>query len=221
MQGPKTGKSAGGARRPARRQVRMANDWQTTRRRPPAFRPLTRAAGTVPDGVGRCRACCGDAEHGERDDDLANAAAVHGLAPCGGLVPPVHVGGMPDRRQYRFVCIPIRKPNGRHAGGRSARRRQTIGKETYGSGSKCKNSFIYLFTKAPAESAPVRAGKSCECPLDARGFCYTRGPVRRPCPPGGRKPVPVPIRGPIRRPVRGPVPGFRGRTRPESVGRIP
>ena len=92
-----------------------------------------------------------------------------------------------------------------------------------------------------APDSPVRAGESCECPLGSRGFCYNRGPVRRPCPPGGRRPAPVPIRGPIRGSVRGPIEGpapgagfrspdsgiqppvssFRSRTRSESVGRIP
>ena len=92
------------------RPVRAASPAAGGRRRSPAFRALL---GKVPPGVGRCRPCCGDAEHGECGEDPANAAVVHGLAPFGLQVSPMHVGGMPDRRQYRFVRIAIWNPNGR------------------------------------------------------------------------------------------------------------
>ena len=80
------------------------------RRRPPAFRALLRK---VPPGVGRHRPCCGNAEHGECGEEVANPATGHDLAPFGLQVSPLDVGGMPDRRQYRLVRITIRNPNGR------------------------------------------------------------------------------------------------------------
>ena len=82
------------------------------RRRPPAIGPL-RTDMAEPGGVGRCRTCCGNAEHGECGEDPANAAVVHGLAPCGLGVSPLDVGAAPSRRQYRFVRIPIRTSNER------------------------------------------------------------------------------------------------------------
>ena len=87
------------------------------RRRPPAIGPLrTDVAG--PARVGRCRGGRGDAEHGQGGEDVANAAVIHRHAPCGLRVSLVDVGAAPNRRQYRFVRIPIGRSNGADAGGR-------------------------------------------------------------------------------------------------------
>ena len=52
----------------------------------PALPPGTRPA-PAHDGVGRCRGCCDEAEHGECGQDVANASVFHGLAPFGLQVP--------------------------------------------------------------------------------------------------------------------------------------
>ena len=74
--------------------------------RSPAFRPLA-AFEAAEDGVGRCRTCCGDAKSGECDEDVANAAVVHGLAPCGLRESPFNMDAVSSRRQYRFPWITI------------------------------------------------------------------------------------------------------------------
>ena len=96
--------------RPRRRQAADAAHFRL-------FRTLLRM---VPPGVGRRRRCCGDAEHGECGEEVANAALVHGLAPFGLLVSPMDLGAIPSRVQYRFVRIAIRNANGRDTEGRVA-----------------------------------------------------------------------------------------------------
>ena len=92
------------------RPVRPVPPVASGRSRSPAFRPL-RTDVTEPGGVGRRRACCGDAEHGECGEDFANSAVVHGPVPRGLLVTPLDVGAIPSRPQYRFLRIGIGKSN--------------------------------------------------------------------------------------------------------------
>ena len=84
---------------------------------PPRFGPRS---GPVREGVRHFCTCRHDAEHGERGEEVANAAAVHGLAPFGFCLSPMYVGARASCGQYRFVRVPKRNPNGQDTEGRVA-----------------------------------------------------------------------------------------------------
>ena len=82
-------------------------------RRSPPFGPRS---GPARVGVRQSRTCYAAAEHGERGEEVANAAVVHVLAPFGLRLSPAYVGAIPNRGQYRYVRIPIRNSDARRNG---------------------------------------------------------------------------------------------------------